>query len=76
MASSRRTTIYLDDALFRALRLKSAATDLSVSDLVNRAVREQLAEDADDLRAFRDREAEPSVTYEEFVAQLRRRGEL
>jgi hypothetical protein len=76
MASSRRTTIYLDDALFRALRLKSAATDLSVSDLVNRAVREQLAEDADDLRAFRDREAEPSVTYEDFVAQLRRRGEL
>lgn len=76
MASSRRTTIYLDDALFRALRLKSAATDLSVSDLVNRAVREQLAEDADDLRAFRDREVEPSVTYDEFVAQLRRRGEL
>lgn len=76
MPTSRRTTIYLDDALFRALRLKSAATDLSLSDLVNRALREQIADDADDLKAFRDRATEPSVSYEAFVADLKRRGAL
>lgn len=76
MPKPRRTTIYLDDALHRALRLKAATTDESISELVNRAVRENLAEDAQDLRAFRDRETEPSVTYESFVADLKRRGEL
>ncbi len=76
MPTTRRTTIYLDDALHRALRLKAAATDQSISELVNLVLREKFAEDADDLRAFRDREAESSITYEAFVADLKRRGQL
>ena len=76
MSKPRRTTIYLDDVLHRALRLKAATTDESISQLVNRAVREKFAEDAQDLRSFRDRETEPSLSYESFVADLKRRGEL
>jgi NAD(P)-dependent dehydrogenase (short-subunit alcohol dehydrogenase family) len=53
MAEAKRATVYFETDVHRALRLKSAETDRSVSDLVNEAVRAQLAEDADDLEAFR-----------------------
>ena len=43
--SPKRATIYFDPDLHRALRLKAAETDQSVSDLVNRAVKLTLAED-------------------------------
>ncbi len=76
MAKSKRTTIYLDPALHRALRLKAVETERSVSDLVNEAVRRSLAEDAEDLYAFEVREREPSLSFEEVVKDLRRRGEL
>ena len=39
MAENRRTTVYLDSDLHRALRLKAIETDSSISDLVNGAVR-------------------------------------
>lgn len=34
----KRTTVYFDAAIHRALRFKAAETDQSVSDLVNAAV--------------------------------------
>jgi hypothetical protein len=76
MTTPRRATIYLDEALHRALRLKAAETDRSISDLVNEAVRLNLAEDADDLAAYRARAKEPSLDFEKVVKDLRRRGKL
>jgi len=73
---TKRATIYFDERTHRALRLKAAETDQSMSDLVNVAVRQALAEDADDLAAFRDRADEPSLKFEDFVRDLKRRGEL
>ena len=52
MSTARRATIYLDPDLHRALRVKAAETDKSISDLVNDAVRQNLAEDAEDLAAY------------------------
>ncbi len=76
MSENRRTTIYLEPDLHRALRLKAIETDSSISDLVNGAVRESLIEDAEDLAAFEDRAAEATVPYGEFVIALRRDGKL
>ncbi|HUP19555.1 MAG TPA: CopG family transcriptional regulator [Gemmatimonadota bacterium] len=73
---TKRATIYLDDELHRALKLKSATTDRTISELVNEAVRRDLAEDADDLAAFEEREDEPVYTFEEVVRTLRERGKL
>ena len=75
-ASQKRATIYFDPALHRALRLKAAETDRSVSDLVNEAVKTSFAEDADDLAAFDLREPEPSYAFEDMVKDLRKRGKL
>jgi plasmid stability protein len=76
MDSQKRATVYLDLSLHRALKLKAAATDRSMSDLVNDAVRRSLAEDAEDLEAFELRAKEPAVEYETLVKTLKRRGKL
>jgi hypothetical protein len=76
MSESRRTTVYLEPDLHRALRLKSIETDTSISDLVNEAVRESLVEDAEDLAAIQDRAAEATVPYGEFLQSLLRDGKL
>ncbi|HCW50610.1 MAG TPA: CopG family transcriptional regulator [Clostridiales bacterium] len=73
---SKRTTVYLDPELHRALRIKAAETDQTISELVNSAVRRCLAEDAVDLAAFEDRAGEPSVPYEDVLRELKRRGKL
>jgi hypothetical protein len=73
---TKRATVYFDEPVHKALRLKAAETDQTVSDLVNDAVRRALAEDADDLAAFRDRADEPTLAFEDFVADLKRRGQL
>ena len=71
-----RSTIYLDAALHDAVRAKAAATRRSISDIVNEAVREALREDEEDLAAFAERENEPLLTYEQFLAQLKADGTL
>ena len=72
----RKTTIYFEPHLHRALRLKAAEIDRSVSDLVNEAVRLRLAEDAEDLAAFEDRADEPDLKFEEVLKDLKRSGKI
>lgn len=76
MAKIKRATVYFDPTVHRALRLKAAETDQSLSTLVNAAVRQILAEDAEDLGAFEVRAKEPSLAFETVVRDLRRRGKL
>ena len=68
--------MYFDPELHRALRVKSAETERSVSDLVNEAVQLSLVEDAEDLTAFEDRVNEPNLPYEGVVKDLKRRGKI
>ena len=72
----RRSTVYFDPEVHRALRLKSAETDRSVSDIVNEAVRLGLREDAEDLAAFDERAREPNIRFADAVRDMKRRGRL
>lgn len=74
--SSRRSTIYFDPQVHAALRLKAAHANRSVSDLVNDAVRRALAEDQEDLAAFESRLAEPTMTYEALLNDLKAHGKI
>jgi len=76
MSKVRRATIYLEPSLHRALRVKAAETEKSVSELVNAAVQRSLVEDAADLAAFEERAHEPVVAFEAVLKDLRRRGKL
>ena len=68
--------MYFDVQLHRALRLKAAETDRSVSELVNDAVRQSLAEDAEDLAAFEERAHEPALLFEDVLKDLKKRGRI
>jgi hypothetical protein len=73
---TKRATVYLDPALHKALRLQSIETSQSVSELINAAVRDELAEDLGDLAVFDARENEPVVEFKDFVKGLNRDGIL
>jgi len=76
MDSQKRATVYFEPDVHRALRLKSAASDRSISEMVNDAVKAALAEDAEDLAAFAERKGEKNLSFDAFVRGLKRRGRL
>ena len=73
---SKRSTIYFEPEVHKALRFKAVSTHRSVSDLVNEAVRQALREDQEDLAVFDERAAEPTMTYEELLNDLKAHGKL
>ena len=74
--SAKRATVYFDPEIHRARRLMSAAADRSISEVVNEAVKLSLAEDAEDLAAFKTRAKEPALDFEKVVKAMRRRGKI
>jgi len=73
---SKRATVYLDPDLHKALRLKAVETSTSVSELVNKAIREAIAEDAEDIAVFESRVTEPLISYDEMIKRLKKDGRL
>lgn len=73
---SKRSTIYLDPLLHQALKIKSLETSRSMSEIINDAVKEALAEDAEDLAVFDDRRDEPLISYEDMVKKLKKDGRI
>ena len=72
----KKYTIYLDSDLHRALRVKAAQTEYSVSELVNEAVENALKEDAIDLEAFEKRKKEPVLAFEDVLKKLKKDGKI
>ena len=75
-SANKRVTVYLKPEFHRALKVKAAETEYSVSDLVNSAVKQALLEDAVDLEAFDKRAGEPLLDFENVVKNLKRDGKL
>lgn len=73
---AKRSTIYFDPELHKALKLKALETSRSITDLVNQAVREALSEDADDILAFEERKSEPLISYAQMVKRLKKDGRI
>lgn len=74
--SPKRATIYFDSDIHRALRVKAAQTDRTVSELVNEAVRLKLSEDAEDISAFEERAHELNLAFEDALRDLKQRGKI
>ena len=75
-ALTKRATIYLDPDLHKAVRLKSVETSRSMSDVINEAIRQALAEDSEDLESFKNREKEPVISFEEALKKLKQNGKI
>ncbi|MCK5719402.1 MAG: CopG family transcriptional regulator [Thiomargarita sp.] len=75
-ALTKRTIIYFEPKIHNILKVKSLETSRSISDLVNEAILHELAEDAEDLKAFEERYNEPSVSFEDLVKGLKADGKI
>ena len=75
-ALSKRSTVYFDPSIHQALRLKAASTQLSLSELVDEAVRLLMREDQEDISAFSERINEPEISYEVLLNDLKKHGRL
>ena len=73
---TKRSTIYFEPEIHRALRMKAAHTGRSISSLVNEVVQRALSEDQEDLSAFEERAAEPTITYEDLLNDLKAHGKI
>jgi len=73
---SKRATVYFDPAIHRVLKVKAAETSTTISEIIDRAIRSELIEDAEDLQAFEDRLSEPTISYEKLVADLKKNGKI
>lgn len=73
---SKRSTIYFDPAIHQALKLKSATTHQSISEIMDEAARLLVAEDQQDLESVADRVAEPEVSYEQLINDLKAHGKI
>ena len=72
----KRSTVYFDPDLYKALKIKAAQHDKSLSELINQAVRWSLVEYAEDLAAFEERKNEPNLDFEKVLKDLRSRGKI
>ena len=72
----KRSTVYLDPKLHRALKVKAAELDSTISELINEAVRQILAQDYEDLKTFEDRKNEPNLDFETVLKELKSSGKL
>lgn len=73
---SKRSTIYFEPKIHQALKVKAASSQLSVSELVDEAVRLLMSEDQEDLAAFSERENEKEISYEALLNDLKKHGKI
>lgn len=73
---TKRATVYFDPVIHKILKVKALETEQSISDIVNDALRHELAEDQADLEAFANRIKEPTVSYEALLKDLKADGKI
>jgi hypothetical protein len=69
-----RTTITINDTIFRALKMRAIEADESVSKLVEDAVKYQILEDLEDIEDANAREKESTYSFDDLVAQFKAEG--
>lgn len=72
----KRATVYFDEDIHKALKIRSVESATTLSEFVNRAVKDALAEDLEDLECFRERQDEPSIDFETFLRGMKNDGKL
>jgi hypothetical protein len=73
---SKRSTVYFEPEIHQALRLKAASSNLSISELIDEAVRLSMNEDQEDLASFAQRENEKEISYEDLLNDLKKHGKI
>ncbi len=73
---SKRSTVYFEPEVHQALKIRAASSHLSISEIVDEAVRVLMSEDQEDLKTFSERVNEPEISYEALLNDLRDHGKI
>jgi len=73
---SKRSTVYFEPTIHQALKMKAASSHLSISELIDEAVRLLMNEDREDLAAFSERGNEKEISYEALLNDLKKHGKI
>ncbi|AGH80035.1 glucose-6-phosphate isomerase [Psychromonas sp. CNPT3] len=71
---SKRSTVYFEPHIHQALKIRAASTHVSVSKLIDDAVRLLMLEDKEDLKAISSRAFEEEISYESLLNDLKKQG--
>ncbi|MDG1122603.1 MAG: CopG family transcriptional regulator [Glaciecola sp.] len=73
---SKRSTVYFEPTIHQALKMKAASSNISISELVDEAVRLLMREDQEDIAAAQNRISEPEISYEALINDLAENGKI
>jgi len=73
---SKRSTVYFEPEIHQALKIRAASSHLSISEIVDEAVRVLMREDQEDLEAISKRVNEPEISYEALLGDLKKHGKI
>ncbi len=73
---SKRSTVYFEPEVHQALKIRAASSHLSISEIVDEAVRVLMREDQEDLKTFSERISEPEINYEALLSDLKKHGKI
>ena len=71
-----RTTVTINDKLYKALKQRALDSDETVSTVIENAIKYQVLEDLEDLEDAKKRAAEVSYSFDELVGELKAEGLL
>lgn len=72
----KRATIYFDPEIHKAIKIKSAILNKSISEVVDEVLRNEFIEDLDDISIYKERISEPTISYEKALMELRKNGQI
>ncbi len=73
---SKRSTVYFEPNIHHALKIRAASSDVSISELIDEAVRLLMREDQEDLAEISERIKEPEISYEDLLNDLKLHGKI
>lgn len=73
---NKRATVYFDPEIHRAIKIKAAITNRSISAFIDQAIKHELTEDEEDIRAFNERSLEPELSFEKVLKDLKSNGKI
>lgn len=71
-----RTTVTINDTLYKAVKQRALDSDESVSSVIENAIKYQVLEDLEDLEDAKKRANEVSYSFNELVDELKAEGLL
>ena len=73
---NKRATVYFDPDIHKALKIKAAVTNKSISEFIDQAIKHEFADDEEDIRSLKERANEPTISFEKVLRDLKSNGKI